>query len=199
MDVKKLQENLEKNGFGFSYFETKGEANDYLVKACTGKSVGIGGSKTIEALGFYEQMVDAGETIYWHWKQPADEARANAATAKIYLSSANAIAETGEIVNIDGTCNRVAEFQYDKEKVYFVVGVNKICPDMHSALHRARNIAAPLNARRLNCKTPCAEGELKCHDCNSPSRVCRSLSVLWKRSLGVKEMEVVLINEELGY
>jgi hypothetical protein len=82
--------------------------------------------------------------------------------------------------------------------VYFVVGRNKIAPDFHSALHRARNIAAPMNARRLGKNTPCATGELRCHDCQSPERICRALTVLWTKPTSCP-YEVVLIDEDLGY
>ena len=115
----------------------------------------------------------------------------------MYVTSVNGLAQSGELINIDGTGNRVAAMLYGHKKVYFVVGSNKIAPDYESALHRARNIAAPLNAKRLSRKTPCVEGG-RCFDCSSPERICRGLAVLWEK-MGGSDMEVVLINEELGY
>ena len=108
------------------------------------------------------------------------------------------MAETGEIINIDGTGNRVAAVSYGHKKVYIIVGKNKVEPDFEKALFRARNVAAPLNARRLARNTPCVKNELKCHDCKSPERICRTLSVFYTKPSGC-EYEVVLINEELGY
>ena len=126
------------------------------------------------------------------------ETRTAAAQAEIYISSVNGISEQGEIVNIDNTGNRVAAISYGPSKVYLVVGANKVAIDYESALFRARNIAAPLNAKRLNRKTPCAAHADKCYDCNSPERICRNLSVLWNKPTGA-EYEVILISEELGY
>lgn len=80
-----------------------------------------------------------------------------------------------------------------------VVGVNKIAPDYDSALWRARNIAAPLNAKRLGRKTPCAVRGDKCYNCSSPERICRALTVLWKKPFGIKRAEVVLVDQDLGY
>jgi len=129
-----------------------------------------------------------------------NEARAKANAADVYLTSLNGVAETGELINIDGDGNRLAATTFGNKKVYFVIGVNKIAPDFASALHRARNIAAPLNARRLSKKTPCAMGEeIKCHDCQSPDRICKGMTVFARKLGGVTEMEVVIINEELGY
>ena len=80
-----------------------------------------------------------------------------------------------------------------------VCGVNKIAPDIASAMDRARNIAGPLNARRLKRKTPCAMGdEIKCYDCSSPERICRGFVILDRPMMGMG-CEIVLINEELGY
>lgn len=198
-DIQKLTENLKKAGYLVSYYETGEQAAQALCSQIHGKTVGMGGSKTLEALGLYEKL-GADNQVFWHWKQPVAEARANSAAAQIYLTSANGVAETGEIINIDGDGNRLAATLFGKEKVYILVGVNKIAPDFHNALHRARNVAAPLNARRLNRKTPCAMGEeLKCYDCSSPERICKGMTVLWKKMGGVGECEVVLINEELGY
>lgn len=108
------------------------------------------------------------------------------------------MAETGEIINIDGNCNRVASIFYGHKKVYLVIGENKLEKDYDSALHRARNIASPLNAKRVGAKTPCAVKGDKCYDCKSPERICRGLSVLWGIPM-TGEFEVILVHEELGY
>lgn len=121
---------------------------------------------------------------------------ANVAT--IYISSVNGIAESGEIINIDGNGNRVSSLFYGHKKVYLVVGENKIAEDYDSALFRARNIAAPLNAKRIGAKTPCALNADKCYDCKSPERICRGLSVLWGKPM-TGEFEIILIHENLGY
>ena len=82
--------------------------------------------------------------------------------------------------------------------MYLVVGKNKIAPTLEAAIYRARNIAGPLNAKRLKRKTPCALNADRCYDCNSPERICRNLSVLWEKPTGA-EYEIILIDEELGY
>lgn len=198
-DIKKLTENLEKHGFTVSYYETAAEATAAIAAQINGKTVGIGGSKTVEALGLFEALSENNE-VFWHWKQPVAEARANAAAAQVYICSANGVAETGEIINIDGDGNRIAATEFGKEEVYIVIGVNKIAPDFDSALWRARNIAAPLNARRLKRQTPCAlSEEMKCYDCNSPDRICRGVSIFYRKMNGVGKCEIVIVNEELGY
>ncbi|MGM9564660.1 lactate utilization protein [Evtepia sp.] len=199
MNLENLQKNVEARGFSYRYFDTAAQAADYLAGSISGKTVGIGGSMTLLDMGIYERLQEDND-VAWHWKTPGPETLAKAAAAQVYLTSVNGIAETGEIINIDGTGNRVAATLYDREKVYLVAGVNKVAPTYEEALWRARNIAAPLNARRLSRKTPCAlKEEMKCYDCKSPERICNGLTVLWRKLGGVKECELVLIGQELGY
>ena len=193
-NIDLLRKNLEAKGYATSHFATAKEAADYLNKQLDGTTVAFGGSTTLADMGLYESL-SAHNTVFWHWKgnTPADGAK-----AEYYISSINGVSENGELINIDGVCNRVSETLFGHKKVYFVIGANKIAPDYDAALFRARNTAAPLNARRLNKNTPCTTGELKCYDCKSPDRICHALTVLWTAPGGAA-YEVVIVDEKLGY
>lgn len=201
MDFTKVKSALEARGFKVSAFPTAAEAARYLNGQIDGVSVSFGGSVTLEQMGLFESLGQHNEVLS-HWHVPAGkdpgEIRAKAMTTEVYLTSANGLAETGEIVNIDGTGNRVSGMLFGHKKVYFVVGRNKLAPDYDGALWRARNIAAPKNAQRLGTRTPCAARGDRCYDCKSPQRICRGLVVLWEAMKGC-ETEVVLVDEELGY
>lgn len=200
MPFETLKQKLEKNGFAVSVFSTGGEAAAYLNREIDGRTVGMGGSMTLTEIGLKESL-SAHNTLYCHGFTPGDrqEIQRRAASADVYLLSANGIAgDTGEIINIDGVGNRVSSSLYGHRKVYIVAGKNKISPDFHSALHRVRNVVAPKNAQRLGRKTPCAAKADRCYDCDSPERICRGLTVLY-RKMNSMDMEVVLIDQELGY
>ena len=196
-----LKQNLESKGYKASIFESKEEAANYINQEIDQKSIGLGGSVTIHEMNLFE-MLSSHNVVYWHDKKPENmsvmETRTAASRADIYISSVNAISEAGEIVNIDNTGNRVAAISYGPEKIYLLIGENKVTDDLESAIYRARNIASPMNAKRLNRKTPCAVKGDKCYDCDSPERICRNLSVLWSKPTGA-EYEVILIEEELGF
>jgi len=194
-DIEKTRANLEKRGFETSYFDTAEQAAEYLAGKLAGKTVGAGGSMTVKEMGLLDALVQCAD-LKCHWTGATHQ---EAAAAPVYLSSVNGLAETGEIINIDGTCNRVASTLFGHEEVYFVVGVNKLAPDYDAALWRARNIASPKNAQRLNKKTPCAAKGDRCYDCSSPERICRGLVVLWERPNGIGRAEVVLVGQALGY
>ena len=190
-----VKKNLEARGFSVRTFATAAEAAAYLNEAIDGKTVGFGGSVTLQDMGLYELLGSHNE-VHWHWVNGQEE-RKTAMGTQVYLSSANGLAETGEIINIDGSGNRVASTLYGHEKVYLVIGRNKLAPTYDEALWRARNIASPKNAQRLGRKTPCAVKGDRCYDCKSPERICRGLVVLWGPMMGM-ETEVILVDEDLG-
>ena len=190
-----VKKNLEARGFSVRTFATAAEAAAYLNEAIDGKTVGFGGSVTLQDMGLYELLGSHNE-VHWHWVNGQEE-RKTAMGTQVYLSSANGLAETGEIINIDGSGNRVASTLYGHEKVYLVIGRNKLAPTYDEALWRARNNASPKNAQRLGRKTPCAVKGDRCYDCKSPDRICRGLVVLWGAMMGM-ETEVILVDEDLG-
>ena len=184
-----VKKNLEERGYTVSCFATAAEAAEYLDGRINGTTVAFGGSVTLAEMGLYEKLATHNEVL-WHQK-PAEgktgkEIRDAAISTEVYVSSVNGLAETGEIINIDGTGNRVASTYYGHERVFLVVGKNKLAPDYDGALWRARNVAAPKNARRLGRKTPCALNGDRCYDCTSPERICRGLSAPFPARLGIE-------------
>ena len=197
---EQLTKTLEKKGFCVSVFPTGEEAAAYLNQQIDHTTVGMGGSATLTQLGLY-QSLSTHNVVFRHGSSPipVGDAHRMAANAEIYLLSANGIAEdSGEIISIDGTGNRVASSLFGHRKVYFVAGSNKVSPDFASALHRVRNVVAPQNARRLNRKTPCAVNADRCYNCCVPDRICRGMVVHMAPMMGM-EMEVVLVEQELGF
>ena len=191
-----VTQNLQQRGYTVRTFPDAQSAAGYLDAAIDGVSVGFGGSATLDALQLYERLGKHNQ-VAWHWKQDPDTAREQAMKTEIYLTSANALAVTGEIVNIDGTGNRVAGTLFGHRKVFFVIGRNKIAPSYEEAVWRARNVAAPKRAQQMNRKMPCALKAERCFDCKSPERICRGLVTLWGPMLGM-QAEVLLIDQDLG-
>ncbi len=201
MNFELIVNSLRDKGYTVKCFETAPEAADYLNASIDGQKVGFGGSVTLAQMGLFD-LLSTHNDVRWHNRIPEGKTdrqmRDAAQDTEIYITSANGVAETGEIINIDATGNRVAETLFGHRKVYFVIGANKIAPDYDSALYRARNISGPLNAQRLGKKTPCAVKGDRCYDCKSPDRICNSLVVFWRKPWG-SDYEIILVNENLGY
>lgn len=194
-DFTVLSKNLRAKGYQVSIFQTAQQAALYLDKEINHMSVGFGGSMTLKSMGLWD-LLCLHNTVYSHLDgYPFGPEAAN---AQIYITSANGIAETGEIVNIDAFGNRISGSLFGHERVYFVIGRNKITPTYEDAVRRARNIAAPKNAQRKKLNTPCALKGDRCYNCNSPDRICRALLVLWQAVQGM-ETEIVLVDEDLGF
>ncbi len=196
MNVEKAIKNFQLRGYTVQHFATGAEAAAYLNAQIDNTTVGIGGSMTAQELGLYETL-SAHNQVFWHWKEPGWDTLHKEITAKVFITSANAMTEGGEILNIDGRGNRLAGQIFGQKKVYIVAGTNKLCPDFESALFRARNTAAVTNCKRFPNKPPCQIDD-KCHDCRSPERICRALVVQWMPMMDM-ESEIVLIDEDLGY
>lgn len=199
--MENLKKNLIKRGYDVRIFDTADEAKEYLLKVIDKKStVGIGGSMTIKELAIDEELKNRGNKVLWHWTAPAKEKKAvreSAGNADIYLCSSNAVTKDGQLVNIDGTCNRIAGMLHGTGKVYMVIGVNKIAKDFEEAISRIKNVACPANAKRLGLNTPCAKTG-HCMDCTSSDRMCNATLIL-DRKPGSHPFEILLVNEEMGY
>ena len=166
-----------------------------------GSSITWGGSLTIREMGLTAALKAGNYQVF-----DRDEIKTQAEKVEIYrksfscdyyLTSANAITEDGLIVNIDGSGNRVAAITWGPEHVIFVVGMNKVCHDLEAAMSRARHLAAPVNATRIGCKTPCQVDGI-CHSCHSTECICNYLHVM-RNSYPAGRHTVILVGEEWGY
>ena len=201
MNISELQTAFEKKGYQFHYFAQAADAASYLDHAIDRKTVGFGDSHTLYDMGLYELLQkhnDVRSPMHLKEGEVFDEVAKDCIQTQIYLLSVNGASEQGEMVNIDGHGNRVSCSLYGHEKVYFVFGTNKIAPNLEAAIWRARNIAAPINAKRLGYKTPCAVKGDRCYDCNSPDRICNAM-VLHLHKLSRCEVEVIVIGQEMGF
>ncbi len=195
--------NLKKHGFDAHFFQSSQEAKPVILDMISGyESFGFGGSSTTRSLGLVEELKSKSKTVYDHWQQGLSreqdlELRLQQGRCDCFFCSANAISASGEIINIDGIGNRNNAMTFGPKKVVIVAGVNKVRPDLHSALNRIKEIAAPMRAKSLNMKTPCAETGV-CADCNSPQRICRITTILHRKPM-LTDISVVLINETLGF
>ena len=200
MDEGRFLEALRRRGYAISVFDTGAQAAAYLDGAIDGRTVGFGDSETMLSMGLYEKLA-AHNQVHDPMHRPEGESFRETARktllTDVFLTSLNAMAETGELVNIDGTGNRVAASLFGHEKVYFVVSLNKLCPTLDDAIFRARTVAAPLNAARHGFNNPCAVKGDRCYDCSAKDRICNALVVHYRKMRGI-EMEVVLIREPLG-
>ena len=198
--IRECRKNLEKKGYTVSVFETGALAAAYLCGQVKGKTVGFGDSQSLELLNLYDLLAKENQVFDPAHLQDGDDflqAARKTLLTDVFFTSVNGVAASGELVNIDGTGNRVAGSLFGHEKVYFVIGRNKIVPTLEEAVARARNVAAPQNARRLGTATPCAAAGDRCYDCNSPDRICCAMTIHYRRMRHI-EMEVVIINEDLG-
>ncbi|MCI9532147.1 MAG: lactate utilization protein [Lachnospiraceae bacterium] len=197
------KQNLEKRHFECHYCKTAAEAVSLaLDMVAPGSIVSFGGSMTLAETGMGKALGQREDiTLLDRSKASSPEEVAQtyhkALNADYYFMSSNAITTDGELVNIDGTGNRVAALIYGPKHVIILAGMNKVAHTLEEAVSRVRNVASPINANRLGRKTPCAATG-SCADCLSPDCIC-SHTVITRRSAPANRIKVILVGEPLGY
>ncbi len=190
---------LESRNMKGYYAATKAEAMQKAMELIPEKSsVTMGGAMSAHEIGLVE-ILKNGDYNFIDRDAYEDKRAAMLAAydADFFISSANAMTADGIIINIDGNANRVSAIAQGAKKVLFIVGMNKICGDLDSAMKRARNVAAPINAQRFGLNTPCAKTG-KCMDCKSPDTICCQF-LITRYSRHADRIHVILVNDNLGF
>lgn len=202
--IKRTMEQLKKNRMEAYYAPTKEEARQIALGLLhEGDVISCGGSMSIAECGLLEAVRQSGQYRFLDRARPGitpeeiEKLYRDTFFCDVYLASSNAVTEQGELFNVDGNSNRVAAMLYGPKSVIVIAGYNKIVPDLAHAVQRLEQIAAPANAKRLSCKTPCAVTGV-CQHCRGDARICSSYVVMsHQRQAG--RVKVILVGEELGY
>ncbi|MEG1547859.1 MAG: lactate utilization protein [Clostridia bacterium] len=192
---------LEKRAYTVHTAQNGAQAKVIALDIIGNGSVGFGGSMTVANLNIYEELKARGGTAFKHMTsigEPEWQPDRDALRADYYLCSTNAITMHGELVNIDGTGNRIAGMIFGPHRVILIIGKNKLAADIPAAIDRIKSIACPLNARRLGYNTPCAITG-KCGNCSAPQRICRVTSIIEYPPKHIEQFHLILVDEELGY
>lgn len=205
--LRELQAKLEGNGFDAHVVDSCAKAKSLvledLLPEIQPKSVSWGGSLTLAETGLYDQLSQSDEfDVLDTWDKSLSndekiELRRQALLVDCFLTGTNAVTEEGHLVNLDMIGNRTGAITFGPRYVILFVGRNKLVPDLEAAFDRIKRYVAPVNAIRLNMKTPCVKTGY-CMDCNSPQRICNVWSVT-EKSFPKGRIKVVLINEDLGF
>ena len=200
--IRELESNFTKRNIGVLWFEAFEDVKKYLLEQIPSRAtVGIGHSQTLQGMGITNALLDRGTTVYdkelGTTPEEVKQLKRSSLLADFFLSGANAVSIDGRIVNIDHSGNRVAALAYGPDRVFIVVGRNKITDTYEDAIKRAKNTASPRNAKRAGYLPPCvAKGY--CTDCLSLERVCNVISTIQGQNIKGR-MTLLIVNEDAGY
>ena len=199
--AQKVIKGIDSRNMRGYYAATKEEAKELALSMIPeGSTVTMGGAVSAHEIGLIKALKEGNYNYIDRAAAAGPDKRAAelaAYTADVFLSSVNAITEEGILVNIDGNSNRVSAIAYGPEKVVMIVGMNKVCNDVDSALKRARNVAAPINAQRFGLSTPCSVTGA-CSDCKSPDNICCQF-LITRFSNKKDRIHIILVNDTLGF
>lgn len=198
---EKIVKNLKARYFDAYYCENSKEATETALSLIkNGETVTWGGTMTASEIGLAGE-IQKGDYNFLDRSKITPENKKDfyrkALLSDTYIMSANALSVTGEMVNIDGHGNRVAALCYGPEQVIVIIGMNKVEPDLESAINRARTVAAPINAQRFDIDTPCKKTGM-CGDCLTEGCICSHI-VITRKSNIKNRIKVILVNENLGF
>ena len=196
-----IVKNLQKRHFDAYYCATKEEA---LAKALElipeGSSIGWGGSLTCQQIGLLEAIHQGGYKLLdrdqCETMEDRERVQREVFFADFFLSGANGLSLDGQLVNIDGTGNRVAPVIYGPKNVLIISGMNKVEDTLEDAIRRARTIAAPMNKQRFPNQTPC-EANGTCGDCKVEGCICNHIAIT-RHCRPTGRIKFILIGEDLG-
>ena len=195
----KVIKGLESRNMSGYYANNKEEALQKALELIPeGSSIAMGGAMSANEIGLVDALKN-GNYNFIDRDKAVDKrvAMLEAYDADIFLSSANAMTDDGIMINIDGNANRVSAIAQGPKKVSFIVGMTKITNEVDSAMKRARNVAAPINAQRFGLSTPCTKTGA-CMDCKSPDTICCQI-LITRFSKHKDRIHVILVNENLGF
>ncbi len=197
--ARKIIKGLESRNMSGYYAEDKEEALKIALNLIPeGSTVTMGGAMSAHEIGLVKTLKEGNyEFIDRDDFEDKRAAALLAYTADVFLSSTNAMTEDGVLVNIDGNSNRVSAIAHGPEKVVMIVGMNKVCPDVDSAIKRARNVAAPINAQRFGITTPCTQTGA-CANCKSDDTICCNF-LITRYSRHTDRIHVILVDDVLGF
>lgn len=197
--------NLQKRQFEAYYVETKEEALEKAIELIPKDHVvGWGGSYTIKEIGLVDRLYADGYKVMDREKAGdnfdawAETMKRILVDANTFITSANAVTEAGELLNVDGNGNRLAAYCYGPESVVVIVGMNKIVRDVKDAVFRIQTVAAPINGRRFpDINTPCKHTG-RCAECTAPDCMCCQWLVT-RMSNPKGRIKVIVCGEKLGF
>ena len=197
--AEKVISGLASRNMSGYYAETREEALQMALELIPeGASVGMGGCMSAQEIGLTDVLRN-GKYDFIDRDRTSNKREAMLATydADAFISSVNAMTEDGVLINVDGNANRVSAIAQGPKCVVFIVGMNKVCPDVDSAMKRARNVAAPINAQRFGLSTPCTRTG-SCMNCKSPDSICCQI-LITRLSRHEGRIHVILVNDDLGF
>jgi hypothetical protein len=202
-EIESLIQNLRRRNMA-GFFVNNCDELLLLLSALVpqGSTIGCGDSVTLEEAGVFQFLRNGNYQFYDKFApQLSKEQKRNIYiknfTADTFVTGTNALTMSGEIFNIDGNGSRAAPMLYGPRQVIIIVGMNKLTADIDSAIKRARQTAAPLDAKRLGKHTPCTSLSC-CIDCRHKERICNDF-VLITGQFEKDRIKVIVVNEKLGY
>lgn len=160
--------------------------------------VALPGSLTVRQVGLDAALKKRGTPCFDHWDCQGvekNEIHLHQRQADWLILSANAVTNDGLLISCDGYGNRVACMAWGPKRHLYLIGQNKLTPNLPTALNRIREYAAIQNALRFKPELADDDEGLAAF----ADQICRVFTILDKPTSATERSVVILIAENLGY
>lgn len=196
--AQKLIAEFEKRNLEGYYCETKEAALKKTLELIPKDAlVSFGGSATLYDLGVREALTTENYRLLdpnsVSGAMEMDKVARQALNADFFLMSSNAITEQGELVNADGYGNRVSALIFGPKNVIVIAGLNKVVPDLETAIARTKKYAARMILLKFKKDYPDFDELDKAAQRAVSQLVITSMSTVKGR------IKVILVGESIGF
>ena len=195
---QKLLAEFQKRNLEGYYCETKEAALRKALELIPKDAVvSCGGSATLYEIGLIEALSNGSYTFLdpnsVSGAREKDNIAHQALNADYFLMSSNAITEKGELVNADGYGNRVSALIFGPQNVIIIAGLNKVVPDLDTAILRVKKTAARMIILKFAKDGPTFD------ELNAAAEEAVSQLVITSKSAIKGRIKILLVGENLGY
>ena len=192
-----IEEFAKRNMEGY-YCETKEDALKKALELIPKELVvSCGGSATLYEIG----LIDALKNEGYNFLDPngvkgageMDKIAHQALSADYFLTGTNAVTEGGELVNADGYGNRVSALIFGPKNVIVIAGLNKVEPDLDTAILRVKRTAARMIILKFNKDDPTFD------EIDNTAKGAVNQLVITSGSAVKGRIKVILVGESLGF
>lgn len=154
--VERVSRHLEEHGFEVVVVDTAEEARrEVLSRIPSGSEVFDASSRTLEETGIGKALTEAKDLtllkprLYaMDRKTQGKEIRRLSQAPEVIVGSVHAVTEDGQVLIASGSGSQLGPYAYGAGRVIWVVGSQKIVPDLENGLARLEHYSLPLEDAR---------------------------------------------------
>lgn len=193
--IEKVTAALKERNIDAVVVDTKAEALEKIKNLIpAGAPVMNGSSTTLQEVGFIDYLKEGKhgwnnvhEEILKE-KDPVRQAelRKQSILADYFLGSVHAVTEAGQLLVASASGSQIPSYAFSSDNVIWVVGTQKIVPDLDEAMKRIHDYVYPLENKRIQ-------------SVGYPGSAMARVLIIEREIMPNRHLTVIFVREKLGF